>query len=450
MSTFAPPARRGDFLYSSVLYADAGDSNHHARASVAELAALLRPEAPKLYSQGRKPELSSPAKDPPWHYYSSQLIHYGLAVTKNKNTAKVRLLDAMNQFKLEVPAWVLKVEGELKKEWEAENRKIKKSLAAGAKSGEKSSVAKPKAVQGGKNDVNVTGKLDWGITSIQTDGSSVNISMSSDLSTFNGNGTKSTVKSTSTKPPSTKRKLANDDPVVDVKTPKKASKPTTDSTPAKRVKKDPVPKQIDSTPAKRVKKEPIPKQTTARVKQEQAPSSPANAPKSRVKKEPGYPQRAPAKPSARIKPDSYAQHESSSNLIILSGLYEIDCPAATDMFGDYDLNLTLARDTPRDCWWATFRWGAWDGIMQMNPGPILDEPASLGWRMRDLETGQLRFGKKCTGQITCYSDQIMGGELYEVPGVGTVEFQGRRMPGEALGDDLQHEWDAFVSEAYRR
>jgi hypothetical protein len=78
----------------------------------------------------------------------------------------------MNQFKLKVPVWVLKVEGELKKEWEAENRKIKKSLAAGAKSGEKSSVAKPKAkaVQGGKNDVNVTGKLDWGITSTKLTG----------------------------------------------------------------------------------------------------------------------------------------------------------------------------------------------------------------------------------------------------------------------------------------
>jgi hypothetical protein len=130
MATFAPPTRRGDFLYSSVLYADAGNSNHHPRASVADLAALLRPEAPNLYNKGRKPETSSPAKDPPWHFYSAQLIHYGLPVTKDKNGAKVRLLTAMNQFKLEVPAWVLKVEGELKKEWEAENRKMKKSARA--------------------------------------------------------------------------------------------------------------------------------------------------------------------------------------------------------------------------------------------------------------------------------------------------------------------------------
>lgn len=108
MAGFAPPARRGEFLYTSVLYADPGNANHHPRASTAELAALLRPEAPKLYAKGRKPDISTPAKDPAWHFYSEQLIHYGLPVTKDKNTAKVRLLTAMNQFKLEVPPWVLK------------------------------------------------------------------------------------------------------------------------------------------------------------------------------------------------------------------------------------------------------------------------------------------------------------------------------------------------------
>ena len=160
MSTFASPARRGDFLYSSVLYADPGNSNHHPRASVAELAAFLRPEAPNLYSKGRKPETSSPAKDPPWHFYSAQLIHYGLPVTKDKNTAKVRLLNAMNQFKLEVPAWVLKVEAELKTEWEAENRKMKKNAGAGTKIGDPASSGKgkAKAAKAVNDGVNVTGE----------------------------------------------------------------------------------------------------------------------------------------------------------------------------------------------------------------------------------------------------------------------------------------------------
>jgi hypothetical protein len=128
MAAFAPPVRRGDFVYSSVLYADPG-WNHHTRASVAELAALLRPEAPNLYNKGKKPKVATPVKDQVWHFYAAQLIHYGLPVTKDKNAAKVRLLNAMNQFKLEVPAWILKVESELKAEWEAENRKLKKGAS---------------------------------------------------------------------------------------------------------------------------------------------------------------------------------------------------------------------------------------------------------------------------------------------------------------------------------
>ena len=67
-------------------------------------------------------------------------------MTKEKNTAKVRLLTALNQSKLEVPASVLKLEGELKKEWEGENRKIKKAAAGGSSNAK---VAKTKNAAGG-------------------------------------------------------------------------------------------------------------------------------------------------------------------------------------------------------------------------------------------------------------------------------------------------------------
>tara|TARA_R110002003_G_scaffold505_3_gene20131 strand:+ start:1603 stop:2166 length:564 start_codon:yes stop_codon:yes gene_type:complete len=163
MAAFAPPARRGDFIYSSVLQADPGNSIPHPRASVAELAALLRPEAPNLYSKGRKPDFSTPAKDPPWHFYAAQLIHYGLPITKDKSRAKLKLLDAMNQFKLEVPAWVLKLEGELRNEWDAENRKMRKGagggkLGKGANGYQDGGKAKTETAQSAGAGVNVTGK----------------------------------------------------------------------------------------------------------------------------------------------------------------------------------------------------------------------------------------------------------------------------------------------------
>jgi hypothetical protein len=101
------------------------------------------------------------------HRYAAQLIHYGLPVTKDKNGAKVRLLNALNQFKLEVPAWILKLEGELKKEWENENKKMKKSVASAAKGksvkksgGGKSGDATQMAPSG--SGINVNGELAGG------------------------------------------------------------------------------------------------------------------------------------------------------------------------------------------------------------------------------------------------------------------------------------------------
>ncbi len=90
----------------------------------------------------------------------------------------------------------------------------------------------------------------------------------------------------------------------------------------------------------------------------------------------------------------------------------------------------------------------------MDPGPSdpdsLGRPCSLGWRLRDLETGQLTFGRKCTGTMTFSGYGIVEGCLYEVPGVGSLVFEGMRVEGESLEDDLKGEWDAFVAEAYRR
>ena len=121
MADFAPPVRRGDFFYSSMLYANVGNGNHHPRATVSLIATLLRPEPHAQQS-------ATSATDKVWHWYTAQLLHYGLPSTTNKNTAKVRLLDAISQCKLEVPAWILNMEAELKKEWQKENAKLKKGV----------------------------------------------------------------------------------------------------------------------------------------------------------------------------------------------------------------------------------------------------------------------------------------------------------------------------------
>ena len=130
MAAFAPPVYRDKFFYSSILYADAGNDNHHPRVSVMDLTALLRPKASKT-KKTKVAEATEPVKDPPWHFWTAQLIHYGLTPTKDKNAAKMRLLSALNENRLEVPGWIQRLEAEVKKEWDSENRKLKKASKEG-------------------------------------------------------------------------------------------------------------------------------------------------------------------------------------------------------------------------------------------------------------------------------------------------------------------------------
>lgn len=53
----------------------------------------------------------------------------------------------------------------------------------------------------------------------------------------------------------------------------------------------------------------------------------------------------------------------------------------------------------------------------MNPGSDADLTCSLGWRIRDLETRQLRFGEKCSGSIESTGDGMLRGCLVRVSGV---------------------------------
>lgn len=121
MAAFAPPVQRDEFLYSSGWSAEAGNNDRHPRASVTELTALLRPEV----AQSKRAKMaiaSSSSTDPPWHFWTAQLIHYGLQPTKDKNAAKIRLLSALNGDKLQVPGWITRLEMEMKKEWRPRTR----------------------------------------------------------------------------------------------------------------------------------------------------------------------------------------------------------------------------------------------------------------------------------------------------------------------------------------
>jgi hypothetical protein len=262
----------------------------------------------------------------------------------------------------------------------------------------------------------------------------VNLSLSSRLSVVEQFDTRRYIDTTPNELSYSKRKRDDNDVPASATMPKKAVKLNYESTPTKRIKKEPSPTQ---------------------AKQNYHHTSPSSGPsRSRMKKEYGSlsPQYSADTLAPRVKIDPYISSESNQS-ILLSGMYAIQCPVASDIFGDYDLDFTLSLDPTRGIWWATFRWGAWDGIIRMNSGPsfkVRGESCPLDWRLRDLETGELRFGKKCTGHMTFFENQTFQGSLYNIPYAGTVAFEGRRLPGCNLKDDLQDEWDAFVSEAYGR
>lgn len=87
-------------------------------ASIAEITALQIWPSPK----GKK---SIPSKDEVGHWYTAQLIHYGLPPSQGKARAKVRLLEGLNASKLTVPPEIKKLEDSLQKEYQAAERKAK-------------------------------------------------------------------------------------------------------------------------------------------------------------------------------------------------------------------------------------------------------------------------------------------------------------------------------------
>lgn len=115
MSLHIPPAICDAWSYAGNgdFYVEVTGNNRHRRATIPELKAVY--------------DGSDGSKDRPGHWYEAQLIHYGLPPSKTKGTAKMRLFDSLNEGNLSVPAHILKVEGDLKKDWNKREREAKQA-----------------------------------------------------------------------------------------------------------------------------------------------------------------------------------------------------------------------------------------------------------------------------------------------------------------------------------
>ena len=120
--SFAAPVANGKFSFSvDSFYVETSGHNLHRRATVPELQTLFQPAAAGA---------AAPA-DPVGHWYEAQLLHYGIAPSKNKAVAKMRLLDAVRGGGLAVPKNISKIETDLKKEWKKKDKEAKTGKSEG-------------------------------------------------------------------------------------------------------------------------------------------------------------------------------------------------------------------------------------------------------------------------------------------------------------------------------
>ncbi|KAI1846530.1 hypothetical protein JX266_007427 [Neoarthrinium moseri] len=122
MAAAIPPVTKDKFAYANGdLLAEASGSNRHQRMAVAEL---------KKHFQTPGSGEARPA-----HWYEAQLLHYGLAPSKNKSVARMRLFDAVSAGGLRVPARIARLEAQLRREWNLREREATAPKATATRGG---------------------------------------------------------------------------------------------------------------------------------------------------------------------------------------------------------------------------------------------------------------------------------------------------------------------------
>ncbi|KAL8818629.1 MAG: hypothetical protein Q9191_007899, partial [Dirinaria sp. TL-2023a] len=372
---FAPPIARDGFHYNGDLYVEVGNLNRHKRASIPEITSILRPDLKKP----KNAAASSPPKDQVGHWYEAQLIHYGLPPSKDKARAKMRLLEALNSSKLVVPAWIDKLEGDLKKEYAAADRKAKAqykaSMTAAGQSNAAVNTKKRKQPEATTTTNSINVNINFGphgtpqfpmmpyTAAAEFDGAHTDeapkkkAKKSAVTASTNAGGgkpkagqdpapepprKKQTAKKSSTLPAQSskavKQRFDDEDiaaqtALAEMLSPKKkapASKPSPAAKPTANTK-----------PTPKAKKEPV-------IKNEQAPTKnypTAKATSSAVKKE----------PLIKKDPDTKPSSSPPKKLGLINGYYTITCPTISQEWPSFatDLSLILCLDTPGI-------WGSYD------------------------------------------------------------------------------------------
>ncbi|KAI7232187.1 hypothetical protein KC330_g6026 [Hortaea werneckii] len=463
MECSAASVVRGEFVYRDTLSVDVGgDGKRHPRASPSELKDLLNGKV---------------AKDQVGHWYEAQLIHYGLQRSKQKDTAKVRLQQALSQGKLKAPPHIADMEGQMKKEYVAAGRKAKKSVSEGnapAKTAkrrkddqesEKSSKKTKFAMKMGDISINI----EHGVTVPEAKKSSSKSSKKATAGTANAKQTadpqgkpptkitpaKATAKQTakSSKPATSSESATPDATLKTVKGTKKSSASWRDER-APEFGGDSKPNSKAAATSK-ASAEPKAK-AEPRVKSEpKIKTEPNIKSEPKTKKEPGTKKPAVIKmdpENDEMQIDSFAQEMLGTRNV--TGVYSLSCPQLAEQIGlDEASNFRLFFSVDNGTLWGGFELGWKAGVLRADEVAV-DRYVSFGWRARDNDCGgSLTFGPGCFGEIVLHGQNEVRGTFTGFF-VEQVALEGRRRPGPLWCGrspySFQQEWDGFVKEAYAR
>ncbi|KAK4505895.1 hypothetical protein PRZ48_003860 [Zasmidium cellare] len=453
MNSSVPPVIRGEFLFKDILFVDCGGySKTHARASEAEIRRLLN---------------GTEVKDQVAHWYEAQLIHYGLQRSKEKNTAKVRLQQALYQGKLEAqPPHLADMEAQMKKEYAA---LVCRASRIDSSKGQKGDDEDTSTKGFGRTKVSVT----MDDISIKVERSSSFMDRFAPIRTNNfkadtegyssgtasyGRSSPSNQMGTETEHHSDSRRNTENvfqrssafDPHA---RPSEAPKPRKKQTGRK------------SAPTLGVKTEP---------KTEDQPDAQDELP---IKAEPyddydqGYYNRGHYDQHDRKERNNghesfdqggfnqynnrqdnyeYTYTNASQNQNNLTGIYTIDCPQlAFQSPADADnFRLHICVDNETGLIWGSFDLAWKTGVIKVVQ-IALNRNVSFGWRSRDHTNGGVRFGRGCFGEIEFFGAEQVRGVFHNLfP--ESMSFEGLRHPGPAWcgrsACEFEEEWEDYPRE----
>lgn len=457
----AQPVSKDGFAFGNgIFFADVSGHNRHPRASQAEVKAHFK---------------SGDARDHPAHWFEAQLIHYGLAPSKTKSVARMRLLDAANANKLNVPTHLAKLESELKKEWTKLDREAKKAAQTvtsieSATPAASASKGKRKAEEAVVADRSSIGKK------AKKGSSAAQMSRATNSEDVSGS---------SSRPTSSARRggIHQGPSRSSAATPAPPSMPARSSLPprsARRSKPFLPPAGRIPNPGRLPAASPPPPlepSRPARTKQTARRSKPFN-PRGRIPS----PSRGHYGEHAEDDHERFPEHLSDYDypqpydslddglgsdldrpgysdpdvkleaLGLLNGDYFIDSPGVTDEWphlgSDFNLVLTLSRSEI----WGRFDLGIIEGVLHFRERPWTSshEEIPFTWRGQEHE-GPISYGNNNHGWI-----RFLGGGRIE----GEFDFMGIRFSGERCPDqgttssarvqDLASEWDEYSEARYDR